>query len=92
MFDFDGDVEITNDVISMVVPFDMELKEAKSKAISYELEIDYEDIVISECAKGTMIKVTSTSEVCESIRNNGDFFEAVADAINVSRDDIIEID
>jgi len=39
MFDFDGNVEITNDIISMVVPFDMELKEAKSKAISYELEL-----------------------------------------------------
>jgi len=39
-----------------------------------------------------MIVITSTSEVCESIRNNGEFFEVVAAAINVSRDDIIELD
>jgi len=37
------------------------------------------------------IEIKSSSEECEKIRENGQFFEIIADALNIKRKDIKEI-
>lgn len=38
-----------------------------------------------------IIEIKSTSEECEQIRDDGMFFEAIADILNIKREDIKEI-
>jgi hypothetical protein len=38
------------------------------------------------------IEISCTSETCENLREEGLFFETIADALEISRDDIKEID
>jgi len=37
------------------------------------------------------IQIKCSSEVCEKLREDGLFFDTIADALDISRDDIIEI-
>lgn len=37
------------------------------------------------------VKIKSSSQECEQIRDNGQFFEAIADALCITRDDVEEI-
>lgn len=38
------------------------------------------------------VKIKSSSEICEELRDQGLFFEAIAEALGIDREDIIEID
>jgi orotate phosphoribosyltransferase-like protein len=38
------------------------------------------------------IEISCTSETCEELREQGLFFEAIADVLDISREDIQEID
>ena len=37
------------------------------------------------------IKIKSNSKECEQLREDGLFFETIADALNLEREDIIEV-
>lgn len=38
------------------------------------------------------IQIKCSSEICEKLREEGLFFETIANALDINRDDIIEID
>lgn len=38
------------------------------------------------------IQIKCSSETCEKLREKGLFFDAIAEALNISRDDIIEVE
>ncbi len=39
-----------------------------------------------------IIQIKCSSETCEKLRKEGLFFETIADALDIGRDDIIEVD
>ena len=92
MIVYDKDTEISNDEIEMVVP--VEATKANEKKVATELGLTYESVSLTEelSSDNVILKVISDSEVCEKLRDNGDFFLAIADALNIDRETIIEID
>lgn len=92
MFDYDEEVEISNDIIKMEVP--IEANEGNEKRVALELQVSYDSVTLYNDVetKKTILTVVSGSEVCEGLRNNGDFFLSVADALNIDRELIIELD
>lgn len=38
------------------------------------------------------IQIKCSSETCEKLRNEGLFFDAIAEALDISRDDIVEVE
>jgi hypothetical protein len=39
-----------------------------------------------------IVEISCTSEQCEALREQGLFFETIAEALNIARDDVREID
>lgn len=38
------------------------------------------------------IQIKSSSETCEKLRENGLFFDTIAEALDIDRDDIVEVE
>jgi len=83
-------MEITNEKITMDITTKFSIPTVQ---LSNALDIDYDDIIIENSSSDIKrVTIVSSSEQCEIIRDEGDFFYTIACALDIARDAITEID